>query len=245
MILLDNLNSPKLCELALKMIDNENVSVRYWAVHAVTNTNITEQFNSGKASADIANTIVARLKDRISAETSPYILSQIAQFGAAINTSQAHELLYQIADIRLKKYQTWTAEDFSLDGTTLKLLADKITGPDKTSAGWRFGQLYSYAIEFYVKSKGLLDNSQRDQLAAVLIQTEGDALTKLGMPQSDIRKALEKKDDQALLTEQKDLFGDGTVAGKFTTTLTITYPAPDGSKRQTPLPLPEKPKTTP
>ena len=241
MILLDSLNSPQLIDVALEMLDNENTAVRYWAVHAVTNSGITEQFNSGKASSAIASRVIDRLRSRIGSEKSPYIISQIAQFGTTLKVPKAQELLYSMADIRLKKYQTWTVDDILLDVTVLKLLADRTAGQDK-AASWRFGQLFSYAMEYYLKSKGVLENLYRDQLASVLMQTEGDSFTKLGIPQSGIRKAIEKKDEQALLAEYKTLFGDAAAPGKFTTTFNVSYQNPDGTNRQTPLPLPEKPK---
>ena len=242
MILLDNLNNPQLADLALKMVDSEDTAVRYWAVHAVTNPYIVVQFNTDKAPAATARTIIEQLARRTDVETSPYILTQIAQFGATLNMPQAQELLMKVADARLKKYQTWKVDYVLLDETVLKLLADRMSGPDKAAAAWRFGQLYAYAIELYIKGKGTLDAAQRDQLAGVLVQTERNALTKLQIPQSGIRNAIEKKDDQALLTEYKNLFGEGEVAGKFTTTFNVTYPSPDGTKRTTPLPLPEPPK---
>ena len=73
MILLDNLDNVQLADIALKMIDNEDTAVRYWAVHAVTNSKDHRQFNTGKASAAVARTIAEQLATRINAETSPYI----------------------------------------------------------------------------------------------------------------------------------------------------------------------------
>jgi hypothetical protein len=244
MIFLDNLNSPRLAELALQMIGDEDATVRYWAVHAVTNQNIIEQFNTGKASAALASTIAQKLAERINTETSPYILAQIAHFGAAVNIPQVQQLLTKIADMRIKEYQTWTVEDVSLDAVVLNLLAERIAGPDKAAMGWRFGQLFSDAIERYIKGKSVLTTVQKEELASVLTQTESRALAKIGILQSGIRRAVEKNNEQALQAEYKDLFGEGTNAGKLGTTLNLEYPNPDGTKRTTPLPLPDPPKAT-
>jgi hypothetical protein len=241
MILLDNLNSPQLAELALTMVDSEDTAARYWAVHAVANPNIVEQLNSGKASSAAAKTIIDRLAARINVETSPYILMQIAQFGATLNVPQAQELLMRIADGRLKKYQTGSVDDVSVDETILRLLADRMTGPDKAAAAWRFGQLYSYMMELYIREMNN-DTAQSKELAAVLIATENRVLPKIGIPPSGIKRAIDRKDKQALLAEYKDLFGEGTTAGKLGTMFDIQYPSPDGAKRTTPLPLPEPPK---
>jgi hypothetical protein len=228
MIFLDNLDNMQLAGLALKMIDNDDAAVRYWAVHAVTNQKIIDQFNTGKASAAAARTIAERLATRINTETSPYIISQIVHFGGTVNIPQAQELLMQAADARMKKYQAWTADDFWLDELTLKLLGEKAAA-DKAAAG-RFAQLFSYAMEFYIKAVASLDKTQKEQLASVLIQTENRGLSKLlTAPQSSIKRAIEKNSEQALQMEYKDLFGDGTTAGK----LGII-----------PQPLPEQPKTT-
>ena len=67
------------------------------------------------------------------------------------------------------------------------------------------------------------------------------------LPDCSIKKALEKKGkdaEQALLAADKELFGDGTTPGKLTAVLNVTYVNLDGTKRTTPLPLPEPPKAS-
>lgn len=248
-ILLDSLDNISLVNTALKMIGDQNVGVRYWAIHAVTSPKLIEEFNTGKAPVATAREIAQRLAAQAKVETSPFIRERIAQFGAAVNVPQAKELFTQIVDERLAKYQSRKVEDFSVDGTLLRLLGDRIAAQDKISAK-QFGQLFSYAIEYYINyldGKVVLDAAQQNQLAAALIMTEGRTLTKLGIPQTSIKKALDKKGadaSQALQTAYKELFGDGTTPGKLTTILNATYNNTDGTKRTTPLPLPELPKTT-
>jgi hypothetical protein len=243
MILLDNLSSPKLANLALTMIGDDDASVRYWAVHAVTNPSIIEQLNSGKAGAGEAQAIASRLEERTAVETSPYILAEMVKFGGMVKAPQAQELLMRIADARLKDYQSGKTGSASLDETVLKMLADKIAaGQDKAGAAWRFGQLLSYAMQLYIRDMGGSDAVQRDELGDVLSQAE-TMLIKLQIPQTGIKRAVDRKDKQALQTEYKELFGEGTTPGKFTTALNVEYPSPDGTKRKMPLPLPEEPKT--
>lgn len=228
MIFLDTLDNVQLADLALKMIDRDDAAVRYWAVHAVTNQKIIDQFNAGKASAATARTIAERLATRATVETSPYIVAQIVQFGGTVTIPQAQNLLMQIADARMKKYQAWTADNFWLDELTLKLLGEK-AAVDKTAAQ-RFAQLFAYAMELYIKAGASLDKTQKEQLASVLIQTESRGISKLlSAPQSSIKRAIEKDSEQSLQMEYKELFGDGTTAGK----LGII-----------PQPLPQQPKTT-
>jgi hypothetical protein len=241
MIFLDTLNDAALADIALPMITDDNAAVRYWAVHAVTNQAIIEQFNTGKASAATARTIAERLATRIPVETSPYILSQIAKFGSAVTIPQAQALLQQIAAMRLKKYQTWTIDNIPFDEMVLRMLGEK-AAQDKAAA-LQFGQLYAYAIEMYSKGQKVLDKQQRSQLAAVLVQTEARVLPKLlGAAQTGIKRAIDKDNDQALMAEYKDLFGEGETRGKLAAAMNIDYQNADGAKRPTPLPLPEQPK---
>jgi len=243
LILLDTLNNAALADIALPMIADDNAAVRYWAVHAVTSPAVIEQFNTGKASAATARTIAERLATQIKVETSPHILSQIARFGSGVTIPQAQALLQQIADMRLKKYQTWTVNNIPFDETVLRMLGEKAAAQDKAAA-LQFCQLYAYAIEMYSKGQKILDKSQMEQLATVLVQTEAHMLPKLlGAPQTGIKRAVEKDNEQALLTEYKDLFGEGETRGKLSAALNIEYQNADGTKRPTPLPLPEKPKT--
>jgi hypothetical protein len=249
LILIDSLQDLNLLDLAMQKLHDENMAVRYWAVHAVTNVNILKQLNSGDTANQIlARNIVEQLKQIVDS-SSPEILNLIAQFAAGLNTPQAEELLMQIADLRIQKYADWSVKYERLDIAILKLLDSKITMPSQSPIGTttspsnpaaarRFAQLYSYAIERFIQGRNL-DNSQRQQLTSVLAEIEEKCITRLldDPQQNGIRRALAAKDMNALEAERKRLL-DEVLPAK----LGFDYGTnSDGSPRTTPLPLPDQP----
>lgn len=245
LILIDGLNDLNLTELALGKIKNEDMAIRYWAVHAVTNVNILNKLNSGDAANQkIARNIIEQLKTIV--ETSnPEILNQIAQFAAGLNIPQAEELLMQIADLRIKRYADWSVKYEMLDITILKLLNSKISVPSSTEttgsgnpAAKRFAQLYSYAIERFIKGRKL-NNVQRQQLMSVLAEIEEKCISSLlsNQNQNGIRTAIAGKDMNALEAERKRLLGD-----VLPTKLGFDYGTDsNGTKLDGPLPLQDEP----
>ncbi len=248
LILIDNLQDLKLLDLAMQKLQDENMAVRYWAVHAVTNVNILKQLNSGDAANQKqARNIVEQLKQIVDS-SNPVILNLIAQFAADLNIPQAEELLMQIADLRIQKYADWSVEYERLDVAILKLLDSKISMPSRTPVGTtgsgnpaaarRFAQLYSYAIERFIKGENL-DATQRQQLISVLAEIEEKCLTRLlnDQQQSGIRRAIAAKNMQALEAERNRLFGEVLPAK-----LGFDYGTDNnGSKRTAPLALPDQP----
>jgi hypothetical protein len=153
--------------------------------------------------------------------------------------------------MRIKKYAGWTVEYELLDEAILKLLDSKIASGSGGSvkSAVRFGQLYSFAIQRYVKGRELLIATQKRQLASVLVETEDKCVGRiLGRLQSTIKKAVERDDFTAIVEEHNRLLGDGTRAGELSSKLNFDYgTASGGGKRTAPLPLPAPPpkKTTP
>jgi len=253
LILVDGLEDLRLADLAIAKLKDKNTIIRYWAVHCLTNAGIVKRLNSGgAANLKVARLLIERLKEVV--ETgSPEIIALTARFAGDINIPQSEELLLQIADMRIKKYADWTVEYELLDGVILNLLDGKIAsasgGSGKPAVALRFAQLYSFAIQRYVKGRGLLSDVQKQRLASVLIETEDKRISRiLGRPQTVIKKAVERDDYAAILDEHNRLLGDATRAGELPSKLNFDYGAAtsDGRKRTTPLPLPEPlKKTTP
>jgi len=263
LILVDGLEDMRLVDLGRKMLNDENTVIRYWAVHCVTNPGITKQLNSGKeANLKLASEITEQLKGLVDS-SSPEIMTLMAEFAAEIDIVQGEDLLGQIVDMRMSKYADWTVEYELLDATILKLLCGKMTsaGVSKplpaTSSdrptiarpapnrGWarRFGQLYSYAIQRYIKGRDFLSDAQCQRLASVLVETEKTCIGKLIGPQSIIKRAVEQDDVTALLDEHNRLLGDETGAGRLVLKLNFDYgKRPNGDRRIAPLALPEPPK---
>jgi len=245
LILVDNLEDLRLTDLATGLLNDDNAVIRYWAVHCVTNPGIVKQLNSGEvANLKLARSIAEQLKGLVG-DGGPEIMALIAEFAAELAIPEGEELLLRIADIRISKYANWTVEYALLDGVVLKLLCEKMSsaGLSKAAVARRFGQLYSYAIQRYVKGQDL-DATSRHQLASVLVEAEKSCIGKLmGMSQSTIRKAIERNDVMVLLQEHNRLLGDETRAGQLGLKLNFDYGEnPDGSKRIAPPVLPEPPK---
>jgi hypothetical protein len=246
LILVDSLQEPRLADLAIKWLDDENNAIRYWAVHSVTNPGITAKLNSGGAdNLKRAGKITEQLK-KVVESSSPETLALMAGFAAKVDIPEGEELLLQIADMRIKRYENWKVEYELLDGDILKLLDSKIPAEStsKPEVAHRFGQLYSYAIQRYVKGRDVLSDTQKNQLASVLVETEISYISKrLKVAQSVVKNAVEQGDYTALLQEHDRLLGDETKAGQLPLKLNFDYgKKPDGSRRIAPLALPEPPK---
>jgi hypothetical protein len=245
LILVDSLQEPRLANLAIKWLDDDN-AIRYWAVHSVTNPGITAKLNSGgAANLELAGKITEQLKKMVES-SSPEILALMAEFAAKVDIPQGEELLLQIADMRIKRYADWTVEYELLDSAILKWLDSKIPleSASKPDVGRRFGQLYSCAIQRYVKGRDVLSDTQKNQLASVLVETEISYISRrLKVTQSVVKNAVEQGDYTALLQEHGRLLGDETKAGQLPLKLNFDYgKEPDGSRRIAPLALPEPPK---
>jgi len=253
LILMDGLQDLGLADQAIKMLKNENMVIRYWAVHCLTNSSIITKLNSA-TNSNQASAIAAQLKDLI--ETSaPEIVVMIAQFAAGVNIPEAEQLLIQIADVRIKRYADWTVKYELYDSAILKFLSSKIPLPSQSPGGTlptttgtkpeiarRFAQLYSYAIQRYVKGDGILNDTQKSHLVTVLIDTEDKCIGRLlAQPQLTIRRAVERKNIQAILAEHDRLLGTAATPGQLPTALKFDYSTTGSSTRTAPLPLPNPP----
>jgi len=246
LILIDGLQDPRLTDLAITLLKHSNQAVRYWAVRCVANPGLIEKLNpGGSTSQDLVQRIAEQLKELVDT-ASPEVLGLMAEFAGTVKIAQGEELLGRIADARMKKYVDWTVEYELVDGTILKLLYGKIaaTGSADPALARRFGQLYSYVLQRYIKGRDVLPEANKHYLTSVLVDVEDKCIGRLlRRPQSTIKKAVEQADYSAVQQEYGKLFGDGTRQGQLVEQLKFDYGAnPDGSKRVAPLTLPELPK---
>ena len=235
-ILLDNLQDLRPAELAAQMLDDENTAVRYWAVHAVTDPAIVKELNTaGRTHAELIQTIAEKLKARTDSEASPEIMSMIVDFAGGLAGSEAGNLLLHIADLRIKMYENWTADYELLDEKVLRFLCDNITGTGSTKESKdnfsrRFTQLYSYAMQRYIKASKegtLLSAVQKQQLASTLTDAEQKCIGKLlGMAQSVVKTAIEKDSYSSLSAEYDSLFGSEGKTGRLQQSLNLDYIPP-------------------
>ena len=216
LMLTDAIMDVRLTEVAFKYVDSKNEVIRYWAVHCLTNPGITEKLNSPKA-IDTTRQVIRRL-DEIVATSGPDTLGLIASFVGSIKIPEGNALLLKVADRRIASYADWSVERELLDGDILRILGDKMvsSSASKESVGRRFGQLFSYVLQRYIKGAEILDAAQKEQLASVLVETEKTSLSKiLGKTRFGIKKAIESGDTNALQQEHNSVFGEGMKAGEL------------------------------
>ncbi|MHC4206744.1 MAG: hypothetical protein ACYSTT_18985 [Planctomycetota bacterium] len=261
MILIDGLEDLRLADLAMGKLQDQNMVIRYWAVHSLTNPSIVQQLNSGATSnPELARTITERLKEVVQT-SKPEINVHIARFAANINIPEGEELLLQVANNRIKRYADWKVTFEFYDIIILKLLESKIPLPsqgigtptpttslNKPAIARSFAQLYSYVIQRYIKGSNVLNDTQKQHLTSVIIEIEEKCVTRLlglSRSQGTIRRTIERDNLTALSDEHNKLLGDETSTGQLPSKLGFDYSTtPDGTKRTAPIPLPDKPQKT-
>jgi hypothetical protein len=246
LILANELNDPRFVDLGVRMIPHENSTVRYWAVRVATNPSVWDKLSQDQnTAAPLSRKVIdacSQVVETSSAESS-YLM---AQFASRYATAPAQDLLTRIADVRIKCYADWAVQCELVDTGILKLLSAKIAsgGTANQQLARQFGQLYSYAIQRYIR--GMKDNSLKElsasQLASVLVETEQQCLSKLlGGPQTGITRAMEAGDLNALQAEHDKLLGSPNQAGALPSKFNFTYGSAQ-DKRSVPLALPEPPQ---
>jgi len=247
LILVDGLKDPRLADLAIAHLKDKNKAIRYWAVRCVTNPGLISKLNPADgANLRLARRIAEQLGELVDSGE-PEVLALIAEFAAEVKIPEGQDLLLQIADTRIKRYADWTVKYELLDSAILKLLYNKVisTSSNTPEVARRFGQLYSYAMQRYIKGQDFLSNNNKHYLASVLVETEDKCIGKLlGRPQSTIRRAVEQKDYSLLLQEHNRLLGDEIRAGELASKLNFDYgPDPSGKKMVAPPTLPDPPRS--
>ncbi len=246
LILINELNDPRLVDLAVRMIPYESCAVRYWAVRAATDPAVWDKLSQDQnAAAPVARKIIDAC-NQVVETSSPEVLNLAAQFAGRYNTVPTAELLGRVAEARIRHYADWAVKYELVDTAILKLLSERISsgGTANPQLAKQFAQLYSFAIQRYIR--GVRDNAlqelSRNYLAAVLVETEEQCIGELlGMPQANIRRAVEAGDMNALQAEHDKLLGGPNEKGALPAKLNFTYGAADNS-RQAPLTLPEPPQ---
>ena len=254
LILIDQLEDIKLADLAINMLGSENNAVQYWAVHALSNEKILSQLSSDKAHLALSGRVTDEFSSLVET-AAPETIRLMTEFAARINNSRGEVLLLKIADNRIRRYQQWNVDSEMLDMTVLKMLAAKIgvenssdiisaRGNNRTAMARQFGQLYSYAIQRYIKGQEVLDVKQKHQLASVLIELESCCIWKIldDTRTTSIKRAIEREDFFALLDEHNRLLGDKTTQGLIPIKLDFNYGQnSNGSKLNAPLKLSDPP----
>jgi len=252
LILVHSLEDFRLANIAADWLDNKHAVIRYWAVKCLTSPAMIQQLNAAaESNPGQAAAIVGQLRpliDTSSAET----LVQIARFAAAVNVPQAEQLLLDVADERIERYANWTVKHELSDIVLLKLLESKIpvsaagapSGASKPEVARRFAQLYSYVIQRYLKGPVVLNDTQKNHLASVMVEVQEKCVSRLlGSPQTSFRRALERESMDAISAEHDALLGSGSNPGQLSARLGFDYGTDSaGAKRTAPIPLPDAPR---
>ena len=238
LILANELNDPRFVDLGIRMIPHENNAVRYWALRVATNPGVWDKLNQDQNTAGPLSGRVLDTCGKIAETSSAESLYLMAQFAGRYNTAAAQDLLARVADVRIGRYADWTVKYELVDTGILKLLSAKIAVGG--TAGPQFGQLYSYAIQRYIR--GVKDNNLKEpsasQLASVLVETEQQCLSKLlSGPQTGVTRALEAGDMAALQAEHDKLLGGPNQKVAVPSKFNFTYGSAQ-DKRSTPCPCP-------
>lgn len=251
MILIDSLEDPELARAALEKVGDDNVMIRYWAIHSVTNFNFIEKLNStNEGETELAKEITNKLTQVTDNEQCASTLSLIARFVGHCNNSNCRSLLVQLADIRIAKYASWKVDNEQLDGQILKMLSEKIASKkslsaDKAILGQKFGQLYSYVIQRYILGENILTTSQKRALISVIVDGELYAEKMSSGTLGSIKRAIEKNDFDRLFMEHDSLLGLEAQAGELAATVGFNYGTnADGLALTAPAALPRPGKTT-
>ena len=243
LILANELNDPRFVDLGVRMIPHENHAVRYWAVRVATNPSVWDKLNQDQNTAAPLSGRVLYTCGKIVETSSAESLYLMAQFAGRYNTAAAQDLLARVADVRIGRYADWAVQYELVDIGILKLLSAKIAsgGTAGQPLAKQFGQLYSYAIQRYIRGvkDGNLKEPSASQLASVLVETEQQCLSKLLTgPQTGVTRALEAGDMAALQAEHDKLLGGSNQKGALPSKFNFTYGSAQ-DKRSAPLPLPE------
>jgi len=233
LILIDGLKNVQLAELAVDRLGDDHMAVRYWAVRCLTNPQL-------KFTSQVTGTIIRRLQSFVE-KSSPQIVELMARFAAAVPSQQGNDLMGKIADARIKQYFNWSVKNELIDASILKIMAAKISAestPDPNLTQ-RFAQLFSCAIQRYLKGTDVLNDVQKQQLISVIVETERECIIRRFGLKTRLKEAFETKNLESLLAEHNSLLGDAANAGQLGTKFNFKYTGADGKETTGPQILPD------
>lgn len=248
LILVDALKDPRLVDMAVRSIAQEDNCVRYWAVRTATDQSLWAKLNQNQAAAaQLADRIIAE-SNRVIETSSPEVVNLIVDFTGRFNTPAAEALLIRAADERIKRYAAWNPGYELADIAVLKLLTNRLAaGTPNPEVARRFAQLYSFVIQRYIKGqqRNVLAGASKGYLASVIAEVEDKCLSKLlGARQPTLARALQEGNLETLQAEHDKLLGGVGQTGALVSKLNFTYGTGPGN-RTAPLPLPDPPASAP
>lgn len=242
LILVNELANIEFVPLVSGYFTSSNNSQKYAALSCLVDKNVIEQFNaSGSNAAVISKSVCEKLSNIINSDSNPAITSLIVDFAGQVIGSDATGLLLLIADKRIQEYRDWVVKEEIIDSKLLEYLGKRaksaVSQDDKAILISRFAQLYSYAFQRYDKGSDILSDTQKGQLITVLVATEQGVLSDImGSSLSNVKKAIEKRDNRALMTAHDFILGTKESKGALSEIINFDY----GSNPDEPLTAPEE-----
>ncbi len=246
MVLVAELESVELADLALAELSDKDPMVRYWAVRSLTSPEIVSQLKEDVTRDEkLTSQIISALEEYLKTSPDTLTLPFVAEFAAGINTAASRKLFWTLADRRIDAYMKWTVTDESVDAGILKSigeLAPAVSDPlEKQELLSRFGRLYACVIGRYMQG-GKLPQASKDRLVTVIAEVEdkivGKQVAGWAMKfRTDLSKNIPLDKDYELL------FGSEGRVGELAGRLNFNY-GKDGSGKAlvSPIALPPAPK---
>jgi hypothetical protein len=245
MILVTELGSVTLIDLAIPKLSNIDPMVRYWAVRALTSRDIIDQSKADAVTRDDKRTaqIIAALEEYLKSTPDIATISLVTHFASEINTEASRKMLCGMADRRIDAYMKWTVTNEQLDADILKSIGNlgvQISDPaQKQELLSRFGQLYACVLGRYIQG-AKIPGVSKEKLISVIVEVEDKVLLKPVSWASKFRTDLSM--NKPLAEDYDLLFGSNGQAGELVTKLNFNY-GKDGSGKAliVPKPLPSPP----
>ncbi len=245
LILLAQLNSIELAELAIARLSDEDPMVRYWAVRALTSTSMVAQLKSDVTGDEKKmSQIIAGLEDYIKKQNDSRAWLLIGDFAVRSQTAASQNLLLSLADKRIDAYMQWNVTDEAADASILKSIGSLVQTTTAPAARQdllaRFGQLYSCVLQRYMMGENLSDAS-KDQLTTVIADVEDVVIVKI-LPGWTVKFKVSLAKSLSIDKDYELLFGSGTRPGDLVSRLNFNFGKDDtGKALLVPKPLPAAP----
>ena len=229
LILAAQIQSMKLIDFAFQGLDAQSAIVRYWSVKAITGDFVVERLNSEIISdEDIVERIFSAIDNVIKNEHSGEIFELAINLLTKLDSAEAKQLMLEAVDRRLEAYENWTVSCEIMDTAVLTSVGNEILtetkAAKKAELTQKFAQLYSYIMQRYIIGKNTLIDTQKQELASVMIHIEHNMLGKLlEKPQSSIKRAIEKRSITSLKREHDTLLGTSSLTGELARKIEFDY----------------------
>ncbi len=250
LILVAQLESPELMvDFAFQGLNAPSAIVRYWSVKAITSDVSVERLNA-EIVADEATVqkIINAVENVVENEKSGEILELAINFLVQVNTDDAKRIISEFIDTRIEAYKSWNVTCEMMDSKLLMSLGREILtetkNENKAQVMRKFAQLYSYVMQRYIIGKNLLSQTQKQNLASVMVNIEKNMIGKLlEKPQTSIKRAIEKRSTASLKREHDTLLGTSSLTGELARKIEFDYGKnPTGRAINAPMTLPNPPE---